>query len=364
MTTEELKEYIFNENKIEYILEEIGCHSIKHHQTKEYYSCGNISNKDGDGDNKSAITIKNNKYFNCRNYTREKYFKDKDRDDLITLIQYNKDCSFIEVMRYLHKILGLKFTYKKETKKEDKVDPLHIFKKVKRRRKSNDITEIETLNEEILEDYTPCIHINWVKEGITQKTVSKFQLGYSFRRQRVIIPVRYWLTGELIGITGRTMVENFEEFDIPKYFAIKPYIKTNNLYGLYENYEGIQKARYVVIQESEKSVCKRDSRLDETCVAVGCHDISDEQARILIGLDIDEIVICFDNDVDINHIRYTCEKFYHIRKVSYMYDKWELLKPKSSPADATNKIYDFLFKYRVIYDEYEHKEYVKSLERK
>lgn len=359
MTVEELKEYIFSENKIEYILEEIGCHSIKHHQTKEYYSCGNM-----DGDNKSAITIKNNKYLNCRNYTREKHFKDREKDDLITLIQYNKDYTFIEAIRYLHKILGLKFTYKKDNKKVDKIDPLQIFKKVKRRRKTNDVSEIEILNEEILEDYTPCIHIDWVKEGITQKTVDKFQLGYSFRRQRVVIPIRYWLTGELIGITGRTMIENFEEFDIPKYFAIKPYTKTNNLYGLYENYEGIQKAKYVVIQESEKSVCKRDSRLDESCVAVGCHDVSDEQARILIGLDIDEIVICFDNDVDINHIRYTCEKFYHIRKVSFMYDKWDLLEPKSSPADAPNKIYEFLFKYRFVYDEHEHKEYIKSLERK
>lgn len=359
MTVNELKEYIFNENKIEYVLEDIGCHSIKYHQQKEYFSCGNF-----DGDNKNAIIIKNNKYMNCHNYTREKYFKNDEKDDLITLVQYNKKYSFTESIKYLHKLFGLKFTYIKEDKKEQKIDPLQVFKRVKKCNKNNNIAEIETLSEDILDDYTPCIHINWVKEGITQRTVDKFNLGYSFRRQRVIIPVRYWMTGELIGIVGRTMVENFEEFDIPKYLAIKPYTKTNNLYGLYENYDSIKKAGYAVVVESEKSTHKRHSRLDETCVAVGCHEVSDEQARILIGLDINEIIICFDSDIGIDHIRYTCEKFYHIRNVSYIYDKWGLLQPKESPADKTNKIYEFLFKYRVTYNESEHREYIKSLERK
>lgn len=362
LNIEELKDYIHNEKKIEYILEQIGNHSIIYHQASDYYSCGNISNKDGDGDNKNAISIKNNKYLSCRNYTREKYFDDK--SDLITLVQYNKNYTLSESIKFLHKLLDLKFTYKKDEIKKDKIDPLAIFKKVKGKRKSVNVFDVETLKEEILNDYTPCIHISWVNEGITQKTVDKFQLGYSFVRQRVIIPIRYWLTGELIGIVGRTMVENYNEFDIPKYLAIKPYTKSNNLYGLYENNESIKKARYVVIQESEKSILKRHSRLDETCVAVGCHEISEEQTRILIGLDVDEIIICFDKDIDINHIRYCCEKFYHIRKVSYMYDKWDLLQKKESPADKSNKIYEFLFKYRVIYNDAEHKEYIKSLERK
>ena len=32
-----------------------------------------------------------------------------------------------------------------------------------------------------------------------------------------------------------------------------------NLYGLYENYDAIQKAGYVVVFEAEKSVLKRDT---------------------------------------------------------------------------------------------------------
>ena len=57
-----------------------------------------------------------------------------------------------------------------------------------------------------------------------------------------------------------------------------------------------------------------------------------------------------------------CEKFYHIRPVSYMYDKWDLLKgEKDSPMDAENKIYNFMFKHRIKYNEEEHKNYVRGI---
>ena len=131
----------------------------------------------------------------------------------------------------------------------------------------------------------------------------------------------------------------------------------------YENYISIQKAGYVVVAESEKSVLKRDSLGDGTVVALSGKSMSDEQVRILIGLNV-EIVIALDVDVDINEIRHIAEKFYNIRLVSYIYDKWSLLTDKQAPMDASNKIYQFLFNHRVKYDAFEHEEYLKSLEKK
>jgi uncharacterized protein len=45
MIAQDLKEYINTENKIEYILEQIGCHSIKFHPDKDYYTA---TQPDGD----------------------------------------------------------------------------------------------------------------------------------------------------------------------------------------------------------------------------------------------------------------------------------------------------------------------------
>lgn len=363
MVVSDLKEYIYKNSKIEFILEQIGCHSIKYHPHKEYYSCANIENQDGDGNNPTAINIKNNKYLNCSNYTRQKYFDEK--SDLITLVQYNKEYTFIEALKYLHSVLGLKFTYSRQTKpKVEKKDPLAVFKKVRYKKKKTNVLNFKTLDEDILYDFAPYIHISWYKEGIMPWTTKKFGLGYSFRWKRVIIPMRYWLTGELLGTNARTTVDNFDLFDIPKYFITPSYPKSYNLFGLWENKEEIEQLKYLTIFESEKSVLKRDSLCDYSGVALSGHTMSDEQVRIILGLDIYEVVIALDEDVDINEVRHMCEKFYRLRKVSYIYDRWDLLSEKDSPADARNQIYEFLFKHRVVYDEREHKEYIKSLERK
>lgn len=357
MTVIELKQYIYDNGKIEFILNEIGCGHIVYHPTKEYYSCSNCN-----GDRKDAINIRNNKYLSCKNYTREKDFDEN--SDLLTLVQYNKSINnkkftFFDTIKYLHKLLGLPLTLNKPKEKKEVVDPLYIFKKVKGKRKRQNVLDFHVLEEAELQDFVPLVHIDIFREGIIKKTIEKFGLAYSYRWKRTIFPIRYWATGELLGYNARTSIENYDLFEIPKYFITPGYQKQNNIYGLYENYKEIQEAKYITLVESEKSVCKRDSRNDSTCVALQGHSISDEQVRIIIGLDVREIVIAMDKDVCIEEIWHMCEKFYGIRKVSYIYDKYDLLDKKDSPADADNKIYNFLFQYRNVYDENMHKKYLK-----
>lgn len=357
MTINKLKEYIYNENKIEYILNEIGCHSIAYHPNKEFYSCGNYN-----GDNKGAINIKNNAYLSVTNWTREKEFGDN--SDIITLVQYNKDMSFLEATKYLHKILGLPFEFKRKEKPEEKFDPLDVFKKVLRcNRRIVNVDDIQALEDKLLDDYVPLLHIDWYREGIMPWARDRFNIAYSYKRKRIVIPIYHWATKELIGFNMRTVVPNHEEFGIPKYWITPTYQKSNNLYGLAQNYDSIISKKIVSVFESEKSTLKRFSLMDDTCVSLQGKTMSDEQARILIGLNV-EIVIALDKDVDISEVRFICEKFYRIRPVSYIYDKWDLLDKKDSPTDKGNKIYQFLFKHRIKYDENEHKEYLKSLEKR
>lgn len=356
MTISELKKYIFETNKIEYILEEIGCHSIAYHQNKEFYSCGNYN-----GDNPSAINVKNNEYLGVINWTRSEF---DSNSDLITLVQYNKNMSFIEAVKYLHKILDLPFELKrKEEKPQKKFDPLSVFKRVLRSNKRVvNVDDIRVLDDKLMDDYIPMLHIDWVRQGITERTRKKFGLAYSYKYKRVVVPMRYWLTGQLLGFNQRTTVENYDEFGIKKYFLTPTYPKQLNLYGLYENYDSIQKAGYVTVYEAEKSVLKRDSLNDSTGVALSGHILSDEQARILIGLDV-EVVIALDKDISTDEVRHMCEKFKNIRKVSYIYDKWDILGKKDSPADARNKDYQFLFDNRIVYDREEQRKYQESLKK-
>lgn len=358
MDTTSLKEYIFNNNKVEFVLEKIGCKSIKYHSSKNFYSAANYN-----GDNTGAVNVYNTKHLLIHNWTRENEFDDV--SDIISLTQYNKKCSFIDAVKYLHNILGLELTpYKKEEKKE-KPDPLAVFENaINRHRAIVDVAEIQAIKEEAINDYVPLLYIDWLREGIMPWAAKKFGLAYSYKYHRVVIPIRYWLDGTLVGFNQRTTVENYEELGIRKYFLTPSYRKSLNLYGLWENREEIEDKKTVVICESEKSVLKRYSRNDGTCVALQCKKLSDEQRRIIIGLNVNEVIIALDNDVPIEEVRHICEQFYHIRNVSYVKDRWNLLGDKDAPADAENKVYNFLIKHRVKYDESEHQKYLNSLKKK
>lgn len=358
MDTTSLKEYIFNNNKVEFVLDKIGCKSIKYHSSKNFYSATNYN-----GDNTGAVNVYNTKYLLIHNWTRESEFNDV--SDIISLVQYNKKCSFVDAVKYLHNILGLELTpYKKEEKKE-KLDPLAIFKNViSRHRAIVDVAEIQAIKEEAINDYVPLLYIDWLREGVMPWAAKKFGLAYSYKYHRVVIPIRYWLDGTLVGFNQRTTVENYEELGIRKYFLTASYRKSLNLYGLWENREEIEDKKTVVICESEKSVLKRYSRNDGTCVALQGKKLSDEQRRIIIGLNVNEVIIALDNDVPIEEVRHICEQFYHIRNVSYVKDRWNLLGDKDAPADAENKVYNFLMKHRVRYDESEHQKYLSDLKKK
>lgn len=355
MTAIELIEYIKENNLIEKVIDDLGCHDLKEYTTE--YRCGMPGRK-----NKTSVVIKK------ETLKTKIYQSDSEivRGDFITLVMTIKDISFVEANKYLHKLFGLKYQYNSKEQKEDKpkIDPLEIFKKVKRKRNKIDINDIEIFDSTVIEEYEPVLYIDWLKEdGIVEFTRKRFNIGYSYKHKRIIIPVRYWAGEEddYIGIIGRTTIKNYDLFDIPKYYPLKPFAKSINLYGLQENYQTIQEKNLVVLAESEKSVLKRHSRLDGTVVAVGSHNLSHEQVKILIGLNCD-IVVAYDKDIPLKHIRSECSKFFGIRNIYYIYDKHDLLKDKEAPMDANNKIYNYLLKHKVKYDEKEHREYLKEIE--
>ena len=353
MTATDLKKYIFQNGKIQDILESIGCHDIFFHSNKDYYSCANP-----DGDNPTAINIFNNEYLGYVNWTRG--VQAADRQDLISLVSFTKKCSFKEALKYMHSVLGLEYKFTKLIKNNIKQNPLEIFEKYRSRSKVA-IQDFVPMDESILSECTDHIHIDLYREGIMPRTIKKFGLGYSYKRKRTIFPVRYWQTGERMGYNSRTSVKNCEMFGIPKYWITSGMNKNINLYGLYENYDSIEKKGHITIFEAEKSVLKRHSLFDETGVALQGHFMSEEQVRIILGLRINEVILALDKDVDIFEILAMCEKFYSLKKISFIFDKWEILRNKDSPADTSDSQYEFLFKNRIQYNETIHEHFRKKM---
>lgn len=351
MTIIQLKEYILENDKIKDILDDLGCHGFKEYNKE--YRCGLPNHR---STNNVAI---NKETLSTKIFTSE---SQTIRGDIANLIMYVKNISFPKANKYLHELFGLKYTYKNDKLREDRVDPLDIFKRVKRKRYIINVDDMEIYDEDIIKEYIQLPYIDWVREGILPFTCEKFKIGYSVYKKRITLPWRWWCGDEndIVGVMGRTTIPCYEILDIPKYFPLKPFPKSLHIYGLQENYETIQQEGYVIVYESEKSVLKRHSRKDGTGVAIGSHCLSDEQVKILIGLDT-TVIIAYDKDISVQHILNECKKFKSIRQVYFIYDKYDLLKEKESPADANNKVFEYLLKYKIKYDEKEHFEYLKGL---
>lgn len=267
------------------------------------------------------------------------------RGDIITLCMHIKDEDFISSLKTIHNILNIEYKYEKnQINKDSSNDPLAIFKKHKRKKYNNE--EIVECCEDILKKYIQLPHINLIREGIIPRVQEQFGIRYCYKSKRILFPHRYWSTGQLVGIVGRTTIEHYDLFDIPKYLHLKGYPKTMNLYGLYENYKTIQECGYVIVYEAEKSVLKGNVYGYPVGVSLGGHELSEEHIKILISLDVD-IIIALDKDIDESISIKMCEQFKGIRNTYYIYDKYGLLGKKDSPIDKGLKIFKYLLKNKI-----------------
>lgn len=356
MTTTELKKYINQNDKIPFILEKCGCAKIKLNSKGEY---SNYSASQPDGDNKQGVVIDCNDYLNYCSYSRGVSFDEQ--KDLIDFVQSAKNMSFLDAVKWLHQLLEIPISFSKKPapqpiNKQDEI--INMFKQYKTSRKVCDVNDIKFLDPKELRDFEPRIFIDWYREGVMPWSAKKFNLMYSYRWHRIIIPHRYWLTNELIGYNARTTIKDYRLLDIPKFYISPGMRKQDNLYGLAENLKDIEQCRTIILGESEKSVIKQDSIGRSNWVALSGKSISSEQVRIILSLNIDEIIVSLDNDVSEEQIWAICNKFYGLRQVSYTKDKWHLLGEKDCIADVCKKKCDFLLEHRVKFDERLHNKYI------
>ena len=103
------------------ILESLGCHDIKEYQ-------GEWRAALPEGTNRTAVCVKKNNLSSAIRCAEE-----NNVGDIFTVVMDIKNLSFGKANKYIHKLLGLNYTYKSSNKEENKNDPLQIFKKVKRK---------------------------------------------------------------------------------------------------------------------------------------------------------------------------------------------------------------------------------------
>lgn len=195
-----------------------------------------------------------------------------------------------------------------------------------------------------LDNYEDVWNMKFVKDNIMPKTQEVFGIGYDYRSKRITIP---WLTmeGQLLGVMGRADYSNYGNF---KYVPLLRFKKHHSLYGIYENKKYIENSR-VYIGESEKFVLQLHTMNVRNALALGGNSIDHYRLSLLEKLNVQEIVFCFDESLDIEvqkkALKTTKKYFGDKVKIGIMYDAHNKYLPKGSkdsPSDLGKQIWEGL----------------------
>lgn len=205
-------------------------------------------------------------------------------------------------------------------------------------------------DENILKIFRNWYTEDWIKEGISIETMEKYNIMYSPWQQKIIIP-HFDINNKLVGVRGRSQIE--EEIEVfGKYSPFKVGKKFynhalgQNLYGLNQNINAIQRKRKIMLVEAEKSVLQSDTMFgcDNFTVALCGINLTPYQKGIILMLGVREVIIALDKQYETLDSE-ECKKWAKQIKnkiidklspylvVTVLWDTNDLLDYKDSPTD-------------------------------
>lgn len=205
---------------------------------------------------------------------------------------------------------------------------------------------------------------DWINEGISIKTMQKYDIRFSPERAGIIIP-HHNINGEIVGVRIRNLenyaIEHFGKYT-PLYLNGKllSHKLSANLFGLDKNKEAIKKFKKVQVFESEKAVLQSDTFFGNNSIAVAICGSSFNriQMKMLIDLGVEEVIMCLDKQYDCeqeeiewsNKIKRMCQPLLDYGlEVTTTWDTLHngLLDYKNAPTDKGLKVFKELVKNRI-----------------
>lgn len=229
-------------------------------------------------------------------------------------------------------------------------DALVLYKKLKRE-SEQELLKInrEIFNESMLDNYELDSPTEWLDEGIDSFIMYKYNIRIDNKANRIIYPV-YDKNFNLIGVKGRTRYINYKELGLKKYQNYHKIGTTDFFIGMKENINNIKLKDEVIIFEGIKSGMKAEAWGCDNWLSSETSYLNDEQVKILIEEKIKNIVIAYDNDVEVDKIKECTKLLKKFTNVYYINDKNKLLgnkENKMSPTDAGETIFNTLYNERV-----------------
>lgn len=242
----------------------------------------------------------------------------------------------------------------------DRVDTSFILK-FRKKEPQYILSEIDS---NLLNSFYQLYHHSWIEDGISIKTMRKFNTLFSIKENKIIIP-HFDLEDRLLGIRGRAL--NKEEIDAGKKYMpifhkgeVRKHPTGGNIYGLNVTKAAIIRYKTCILFESEKGPQQLDTMLPDFSIGGGISGsaLTDEQVKILQSLGVENVVLGLDKEFMENGTDE--EKFYKQKvasgfivklvpyfRVSLLWDRENLLEYKDAPTDKGLDVFKRLWETRI-----------------
>lgn len=339
-------------NDIYSLLEEIGAEPFISPSNKNIINCKTICH-DGDGHNLRYYA--NTFSFNCYSHCGAMSIYD--------LISKVYDIKFFDSFKFVLNFFNYSIS-EADISKTDYVDEndLSFFDRGEKR---YDRKPLKNINSSLLNRYYNQYYQGWINEGISIKSMVKFNIKHNLVDKQIIIP-HYDESDRLVGVRCRNLKQELVD-EGKKYMPVYINEQLMNhptgsvLYGLNFNKNNINKVKKIILFESEKSVLQLDTMMPNMSIGVclSGSNLTNHQVDILNDLNINEVIIALDKEFD--EIGTVEEEFYASKiqssivnkissffNVSIIWDTDSLLDKKDSPTDKGLETFEKLFKNRIL----------------
>lgn len=265
--------------------------------------------------------------------------------NVYTFVRYFNNCSPREAVDILLSYSGYS---EEEVAKHEKMAATKVCKRYVPSKEHQKQSKAVILPDDYMERYEDDeskLQI-WRDEGISDASLSRFQVKYDSFSERIVYPIRN-IEGKIVNIGGRTVDPLFKEKGLRKYCYFKQWGTMDTIYGIAENAEYIRKSGEIILFEGCKSVLIADTWGIRNCGAILTSHLSPAQMKILARLGV-HVVFALDNDVDIMK-DHNVAKLKRYVNVSYLKDRDNLLSEKDSPVDKGKEVFDGLYAKRIRY---------------
>ena len=317
------------------------------------------------GDSRKLYYYDNTKLFTCYTGCEERTF------DIFQLVlkvkerELNQEWELPKAIEYVAQHFGFSPNERDEgftsTLEDWKI--LNNYERINNISKETQRVELKTYDDKILSNLPRPVIQPWINEGITQEVMNHRNICYDPKNCGIVIP-HYDMEGRLIGIRERTLIKENEVNGKYRPALLNRQLYNHplsfNLYNLNNSKDNITRMKKAFVFEGEKSPMLYASYFgEENDISVACCGSSfiQYQAWLLISLGAEEIIICFDKQFKelgddehkklVRNLKQIHKKYGKFVKISYLFDKENLLGYKSSPIDHGPEVFMELFRNRI-----------------